>query len=194
MPHDIPTPWKAFLEELDQLLSVDVSLYCFGGFVVTACYGLPRPTASLDVLLLSPSDVQAMVVTLAGQQSALHRKHGVYLDVVTVASCPDNYEQRLKAVFPSALHHLRLLAMDPYDLALAKLERNLQRDRDDVMFLAEVVPLDLAVLRTRYEQEMRPYSGRPDREDLTLELWIEMIEERRSDRHSRQGTGNEDAG
>jgi hypothetical protein len=31
----------------------------------------------------------------------------------------------------------------PYDLALSKLERNSQKDRDDVRFLARSVPLDL---------------------------------------------------
>ena len=182
MQHNLPKPWKAFLEELDQLFSSAVSLHCFGGFVVTACYGLPRPTADLDVLQIFPSDVQATLVKLAGQHSELHNTHGVYLDVVTIASHPDNYEERLKEVFSGAFRHLRLLALDPYDLALAKLERNLQRDRDDVVFLADAVPLDLAVLRTRYEQEMRRYLGRPDREDLTLALWTEMIDEHRRNR------------
>lgn len=182
MPHDVPKPWRAYLEELDRFLSADVSLHCFGGFVVTACYGLQRPTADLDVLLIFPSDVQALLVQLAGRHSALHKKHGVYLDVVTVASHPDNYEARLKEVFPGVFQHLRLLAMDPYDLALAKLERNLQRDRDDVVFLAERVPFDLAILRARYELEMRAYLGRPDREDLTLAFWIEIIEEHRRNR------------
>jgi hypothetical protein len=179
MQHDIPKPWKVFLEELDQLVSSKVSLHCLGGFVVTACYGLARPTADLDVLLILPSEAQALLIGLAGKDSGLHNKHGVYLDVVTVASHPDNYEQRLTEVFAGTFHHLRLLALDPYDLALAKLERNLQRDRDDVVFLAEAVPFDLGILRTRYEQEMRPYLGSPDREDLTLDLWVDMIEERR---------------
>lgn len=182
MQHDVPRPWRAFLEELDQLVSSDVSLHCFGGFVVTACYGLPRPTADLDVLLIFPSDAQATLVKLAGPHSELHKKHDVYLDVVTIASYPDNYEERLKEVFSGVFQHLRLLALDPYDLALAKLERNFQRDRDDVVFLADAVPLDLDVLRTRYEQEMRRYLGRPDREDLTLTLWTEMIEEHRRNR------------
>lgn len=50
------------------------------------------------------------------------------------------------------------------------------------MFLARTIPLDLATLKQRYESEMRPYLSRPDREDLTLELWIEMIEEDRNAR------------
>jgi hypothetical protein len=60
------------------------------------------------------------------------------------------------------------------------LERNNSRDREDVFHLAKSVPLDTAVLRKRYEDEMRPSLGNPDREDLTLRLWIEVIEEEQS--------------
>ena len=79
--------------------------------------------------------------------------------------------------FPGTFNHLRLFALDPYDLALSKLERNAQRDRNDVKHLARTVPLDLNVLQVRYQQELRPDLGNPDREDLTLKLWIEVIEE-----------------
>jgi hypothetical protein len=43
--------------------------------------------------------------------------------------------------------------------------------------------LDIDVLRARYVEELRPKLGRPEREDLTLKLWIEIIEETRQ----RQG-------
>lgn len=92
---------------------------------------------------------------------------------------PENYEERLVEMFPGTFQYLRLFALDPYDLALTKLERNIQRDRDDVKHLARKVPFDLTVLKDRYERELRLYLGRPDREDLTLKLWIEMIEEDR---------------
>ncbi|MGI8835129.1 MAG: DUF6036 family nucleotidyltransferase [Pyrinomonadaceae bacterium] len=71
------------------------------------------------------------------------------------------------------------LTLDPYDLALSKLERNTQRDRDDVRHLARTVPFDLGVLRERYQKELRPDLGNPEREDLTLQLWREAIEEER---------------
>jgi hypothetical protein len=45
---------------------------------------------------------------------------------------PEDYEERLTEMFPGAYEHLRSCARDPYDLALSKLERNIQRDRDDV--------------------------------------------------------------
>ena len=76
-------------------------------------------------------------------------------------------------------NHLRLFALDPYDLALSKLERNTQRDRDDVKHLARSVPLDLNVLRERYQKELRSNLGNPEREDLSLKLWIAAIEEER---------------
>jgi hypothetical protein len=43
-------------------------------------------------------------------------------------------------MFPGAYRNLHLMALDPYDLALSKLERNSQKDRDDVRFLALTVP------------------------------------------------------
>jgi hypothetical protein len=82
-------------------------------------------------------------------------------------------------MFARTFNHLRLFALDPYDLALSKIERNTQRDRDDVKHLARSLPLDLKVLKDRYEKELQPDLGNPRREDLTLKLWIEAIEEER---------------
>lgn len=56
---------------------------------------------------------------------------------------PEYYEDRLTEMFPQVFERLRLLALDSYDLALSKLERNIERDRDDVKHLAGTVPLDL---------------------------------------------------
>ena len=97
-----------------------------------------------------------------------------------MAHVPEDYEARQKEIFPEAFKHLRLLALDPYDLALSKLERNIQRDRDDVRHLARTVPFDLEDLKDRYQKELRWQLGNPEREDLTLQLWIEAIQEDRA--------------
>jgi len=120
------------------------------------------------------------MLELGMQGSPLHKKYKIYLDRVGVAKVPENYEDRLTEIFPTVFKHLRLLALDPYDLALSKLERNIQRDRDDVKHLAKSVPFDLEVLKERYQKELRWQLGNPEREDLTLRLWIEAIEEERS--------------
>jgi hypothetical protein len=48
------------------------------------------------------------------------------------------------------------------------------------MHLARTVPFDLEVLKERYQKELRCQLGNPEREDLTLRLWIEAIQEERA--------------
>jgi len=148
-----------------------------GGFVVTLLYGLPRATSDLNVLLIAPREQRAALREFGVRGGALHRKYKIYLDYVAVARVPEDYEDRLTEMFPGAYRHLRICALDPYDLALSKLERNIQRDRDDVKHLAHSIPLDLKTLKERYEKELRWQLGNPEREDLTLRPWTEMIEE-----------------
>jgi hypothetical protein len=167
----------SFLTEIDGQLGAEVELHCLGGFVVTMLYGLRRPTADVDVITIAPGDMIEHLLQLAGKGSGLHRKYGIYIDFVTIAAVPEDYDQRLAEILPRTFKRLRLFALDPYDLALAKLERNIQRDRDDVKYLARTVPFDLNVLRERYERELRPNLGNPKREDLTLWLWMEALEE-----------------
>ena len=158
----------------------EARLHCMGGFVISMVYGFSRPTGDLDVLEIGPKDIGPPLLELGMRGGPLHKKYKIYLDHVGVAHVPEDYEDRLKEIFPGAVKHLRLLALDPYDLALSKLERNIQRDRDDVRHLARTVPLDLKDLKDRYQKELRWQLGNPEREDLTLKLWIEAIEEERS--------------
>jgi len=179
-PKEIPEPWCSFLKELDATLTDELCFHCIGGFVVTLLYGLPRTTSDIDVLAVMARDERfRKLLELGGEASELHAKHGVALHCVTIATVPDSYEERLIEMFPGKLKHLRLFALDPYDLALSKLERNIQRDRDDIKHLARIVPLDLSILQRRYQTELRAYLARPERGDLTLRLWIEAIEEDR---------------
>ncbi len=151
-----------------------------GGFVATLLYGLPRATSDLVVLLIAPREQREPPLELGIRGGALHKKDKVFLDYVRVATVPEDYEERLSEMFPEAYKHLRICVLDPYDLALSKLERNIQRDRDDVKHLAQFVPLDLKILKERYEKELRWQLGNSEREDLTLRLRTEMIEEERS--------------
>jgi len=49
-----------------------------------------------------------------------------------------------------------------------------------VKHLARTVPLDLEVLKERYQKELRWQLGNPEREDLTLRLWVAAIQEEKS--------------
>lgn len=170
-------PWLSFLDDLDDVVEEETQLHCFGGFLVTQIYGSPRDTRDVDVISIVPNNHS--LIELAGKGSRLHKLHGIYLDKVGIATVPENYEDRLEEIFAGNFERLRLFAFDPYDVALAKIERNLELDRADVRFLAKTIPFDLDVLKKRYHDELRPYLAIPEREDLTLRLWVEMIEEER---------------
>lgn len=176
----IPEPWRSFLGELDEQATAETRLDCMGGFVVRMQYGFSRETSDLDVLVIAPGEQQARLLELGARGGPLHKKYRVCLDYVGVAKLPEDYEERLIEMFAGLYKHLRLCALDPYDLALSKLERNIQRDRDDVRHLAQSIPFDMHVLKERYEKELRWQMGNPEREDLTLRLWMEMIEEDRA--------------
>jgi hypothetical protein len=166
------------LVALDQQLTQDTELHCMGGFVLAEYYGLVRATGDVDVLESAGTD-KATIARLAGRGSALHKRHRVYIDIVTVAEVPDDYDTRLLTMDIEELRRLRLKVFERHDLVLAKLCRNIDRDREDVVALARGPGLDIDVLRRRYQKELRPKLGRPEREDLTLRLWIEIIEELR---------------
>jgi hypothetical protein len=179
MPSEpLPEPWRSFLLDLDKQLAGPTELHCFGGFVVAQCYGLMRPTADIDILESKGTDL-ITIAKLAGRTSRLYKRHGVYIDVVTVADVPDNYDERLTTALDASFEKLQFRIFERHDLVLAKIVRNNDRDRADVAAIAGGPGLDIDVLRARYVKELRPKLGRPEREDLTLELWIEIIEETR---------------
>jgi hypothetical protein len=174
MSHDLPSPWREFLSEVDGKLAEAVVLHCHGGFVAALHYGLPRTTADLDYLAIVPINAQGLIEKLGGQASLLTKTYGVYLQHVPFTSAPESYEDRLTGLFPGQFKYLRLFALDPYDLALSKLSRNTAVDREDVEYLAKTIPLDPQVLRQRYQDELRPIMlGDLKVHDQTLNMWIE---------------------
>ena len=124
----IPEPWRSFLNDLDRIATSTVRLDCIGGFVVTMLYGLSRPTADVDVLEIAPRAVADAFSQVAMLGGPLFQKHGVYLDRVTVAQPPYEYESRLQEMFPGAFQNLRLMALDPYRTLVCFRVHHLERD------------------------------------------------------------------
>ncbi len=179
-PESLPEPWQSFLTDLDKAAAGPLELRCIGGFAVSLYYGLARPTGDIDVVDVLPNDKKSWLATTAGEDSPLHRRHRVHVQIVAVATVPYNYEDRLRQV-TGRFKRLRLFVLDPYDLALSKVTRNLDVDFDDVKYLAQALSLDIDLLEARYHEELRPYVvGPPERHDLTIKLWVEAIRELRS--------------
>ena len=172
-PSEIPQPWHGFFSELDLALTEPVCFHCIGGFVISMCYGLERPTVDVDVIWIMPNVERTMLQQMGGEGSLLDKKYGVHLQFVTVAPLCENYEDRLVEIFPGTYPNIRLFALDPYDLALSKIDRNIERDRSDVRYLMQTIPLDRNILRDRYNTELRPgLVGNVERADATLNLWL----------------------
>lgn len=178
MPRDrLHEPWRSFLQGVDSSLSGPTEIHCLGGFVMAEYYGLTRPTADIDIVEARGASDLAALQQLAGKGSALAQKHGIYIDIVTVADYPEDYQQRLIDVYSREFTNLRVRVFERHDLVLAKLVRNQDHDREDVRRLAQRPGLDVRILAERYQRELRFQLGNPAREDLTLELWLAIIKE-----------------
>jgi hypothetical protein len=174
----IPSPWKEFLAELDDMLTESLELHCIGGFVLVFFYGLPRTTGDIDYYTAVPANLN--LDEMAGDGSPLHKKHKVWLHRVGVANLPEDYTTRLSDMTPGRFKHLKLLVPDPYDCILSKIERASPKDRDDADYLFRSQKLNALVLRERYKNELRHnLIGNIEWHDKTLELWIEIFEAQR---------------
>jgi hypothetical protein len=109
MPTDIPSPWKGFLEKLDALLEEPIRLDCIGGFAAVMGYVLARATNDLDYRTLHPYNRINDLQRIAGPTSALAREYGVQVQHTGVDSMPENYEDRLKELFPGHFKSLGCL-------------------------------------------------------------------------------------
>jgi uncharacterized nucleotidyltransferase DUF6036 len=88
--------------------------------------------------------------------------------VAVIEAYPEDYETRLTEMYPRQLKHIRLLALEAHDLALTNLGRNIERDREDVKFLARQQFITPEELRRRYEKEMRSYIAQPDSAQISF--------------------------
>ena len=151
-------PWRSFLRELDACLTGQVELRCFGGFVVAQHYGLGRETSDIGFVAAINESRADDLEHLAGMRSGLYCKYRLYLQHVGIATPPSDYACRLARMFPNApWTRLKLFAFDATDLALSKLERNAERDREDFLRLARAGLLNLEAFKGRYFDEVRPY-------------------------------------
>ena len=159
-------------------------MHCIGGFALTTQFGFPRSTADIDILTAVPATRLRSLQNLAGEGSELHRRFKVYLQVVRMITYPENYAIRLIRLWPRfEIEKLGLYVLEAHDLALTKLERNSDVDRQDLLWLAREDLIDVRTLNERYLKEFRPNAvGRVETCDGTLALWTEMIQEERGRR------------
>ena len=104
------------------MLTEPLALHCIGGFVLSFFYSLGRSTGDIDYYTAIPANLN--LNEIAGEGSALAKKHKIWLHRVAVTNLPEDYETRLNEMVPDQFKNLKLLVPDPYDCILSKLERN----------------------------------------------------------------------
>lgn len=150
---------------------------------MTLEYGISRTTADIDVMDVAPHKAIEALAREGGKGSPLAIRYKVYLDIVGIANPPYDYESRLRPMYEGAFKYLRLMVMDPYDVALTKLKRDSDIDFQDVLALAEKIPFDLDLFEKRYKEELRDNTtGRPEANDAVFYRWKESILEDRARR------------
>ena len=110
------------------------------------------------MLSVAPYGRSVRLIEVGGKASALRLRHGIYLDVVAVASAPVGYQSMLTPLYPGSWNLLRLFALEAHDLALTKLERNFERDRAGVEHLARSGYLKAPTLRNVTSRRCGPTS------------------------------------
>lgn len=171
----LPAPWSQFLAEVDQGLSEAVELHCIGGFVLTAVYGIPRPTGDIDYISAIPRQSRDALEALAGRDSKLAKKHKVFLQSVGIVDLPENYEDRLQTL-QLGLQKLSLRVADPYDLILSKLTRNSPKDMEDVKALVRQQHLKFDLMMERFTSEMGWVPNRRWHEQTLNVVWKDYFE------------------
>ena len=121
-----------------------------------------------------PREATNELERIAGKESALCKKYKLFLQNVRIADLPEDYESRLQELKVN-LEKLKLWALDPYDLLLAKVTRNSPKDQEDAKYLIAKLKLEFRTFYDRWEQELDPHVANRPRHDLTIELWKEYF-------------------
>ena len=168
-----PSEIETFLFAVDDALEDRARLTVIGGSALTLGYAVEVFTNDIDTY---SSDLERV-----NRAAAVARKKSelpIPLANSSIAQVPSGFEQRLKRVLPS-LQRLEVWVLDPYDLAVSKLLRGDEHDRQQLVALHEQVQFDKTALVSRFMELMADYVGDPTEPRWALfhfvdELWGEL--------------------
>lgn len=167
---------RAFFGVLDERLGQGgfegrVTVYVFGGAAVVA-YGSARATLDIDAYV-DDRAIERQFLEWAGEGSTLARMHGLYFQSahteLMLLEEPE-WKERSIEILAGALKRIRVRALGREDLILSKLFRYNDRDRADILFLAESGKVDPNTLIARYKSARLYYVGSLTRLDSTFNL------------------------
>ena len=159
---------KRFLKCLDAQLSEPKDLILIGGAAASLAYGVNRVTDDIDT-----------IQNISELEQALHRAREqtgleIPLQEVGVWDGPYDFEDRLESL-DLGFRNLRIIVPERHDLALMKVVRGQENDRDVISQMAETVGLDETILVDRFRNEMSHVIGDPQNLRANFLSVIEML-------------------
>lgn len=164
---------KVFFEELDRLWrpapAEKIPLQIIGSTALMLQAGYERGTKDSDILetaaLIGP--VGEKLLSLAGKNSDLNKRYGIYLDIVGsgIPFLP------VKPVFNAlpmfaGLKNFKITALDITDVAVSKLKRFTSNDAADIRAVVEKGLINPGLLVSRFRAAVDAYSTDARAEDL----------------------------
>ncbi|MDP2866244.1 MAG: hypothetical protein Q8O90_08380 [Elusimicrobiota bacterium] len=164
---------KDFFKELDHLWrpvpAEKIPLQIIGSAALMLQAGYERGTKDSDILetaaLIGP--VGEKLLSLAGKNSDLNRRYGIYLDIVGsgIPFLPVKPDFNALPVF-GGLKNFKITALDITDVAVSKLKRFTSNDAADIRAVVEKGLINPGLLVSRFRAAVDAYSTDARAEDL----------------------------
>lgn len=181
-----PAYWRAFAELMSRIEATlgnykgpPVPVYVAGG-AASHIYTGSRISADVDATLgrrlLLPDDLQVMYKAEDGKHHTLYFDRQ-YNDTLGLMH-EDGHEDSLPIDVPGVNRkRLDVRVLSPVDLAVSKLARYADPDREDIKALARAGLLDSRELRRRAEEALAGYIGRVKDVGISIDQACRMVDE-----------------
>lgn len=163
-----PDELNEFLDALGECLEEPATVVLVGSSAIILGHGVTTTTIDIDTLHPCPPALQ-----IAIQQARRVTGLAVPVGPPGVVQMPEGFEDRLVRL--KTRGQLELFILEKHDLAISKMLRAVEHDRQHVQALHRRDPLDLETLVERFERDMLPcYVGDPA---TVIDYFLWMIEE-----------------
>jgi len=136
-----------------------VTLRLLGSTALILQTSFQRGTKDGDILETDQItvEIESALLAIAGKDTAIHRRHRMYLEFLSAAFPFLPFDPLWHAVVPSApdYQHFRLEVLDVVDVVIAKLARFHKTDRDDIAAMAERDLIEPRRFAERFQSAVR---------------------------------------
>lgn len=147
-----PEQLRHFLAELGQRCPEPANFYLFGGSAMILL-GAGRYTGDIDFTIQAPhlETLRQLIATVA-EEFDLEAEESIPSEFMPL---PENSEERHRLI--GQFGPLTTYILDPYSMAVMKIDRSFKTDLQDVQFLIQANIIDLAKLEQCIEDVARRY-------------------------------------